>query len=134
MKLYHFCRDWFIPGQQPKGASRVDIPNSPSELCAWLNHRRVPIAMPLPQPEPSLDDLYNITVEHPPVAPAPHSGHCPGCASKDPAALERGAQALAAGANANAIAERIMELNGFELGILASAVAERFKQLAASAS
>jgi hypothetical protein len=35
---------WELPGQQPKGASRVDIPSTPVAMVAWLNERRVPIA------------------------------------------------------------------------------------------
>lgn len=46
MKLYHNGKGegWQIPGQQDKGATRVDVPNSPADLCAWLNARRVPAA------------------------------------------------------------------------------------------
>lgn len=42
-KLYHAAGTWQIPGQQDKKAERVDVPNPPAELAAWLNSRRVPI-------------------------------------------------------------------------------------------
>jgi hypothetical protein len=50
MKLYHFAGTWQLPGQQDKGASRVEIPTDASGLCHWLNERRVRIAMPLQEP------------------------------------------------------------------------------------
>jgi hypothetical protein len=42
-KLYHNgqLEGWQIPGAQDKRAKRIDIPSSPPELAAWLNHRRV---------------------------------------------------------------------------------------------
>lgn len=41
-KLYHNgqLEGWQIPGEQDKGAERIDVPSSPAELAAWLNHRR----------------------------------------------------------------------------------------------
>jgi hypothetical protein len=43
MKLYHngTTEGWQIPGQQDKKAERIDVPSSPADLAAWLNHRRV---------------------------------------------------------------------------------------------
>jgi hypothetical protein len=43
MKLYHNgqLEGWQIPGKQDKRADRFDVPSSPAELAAWLNHRRV---------------------------------------------------------------------------------------------
>lgn len=45
-KLYFLAageaRGWQVPGQQGKGAQRVDVPNSPEALAAWLNERHVP--------------------------------------------------------------------------------------------
>jgi hypothetical protein len=32
---------WQVPGQQDKGAERIDVPSAPADLAAWLNHRRV---------------------------------------------------------------------------------------------
>lgn len=52
MKLYYWLRDWQLPGQQHKSADRVEVPTTPAGLCAWLNERRVPIAMPLTEPPP----------------------------------------------------------------------------------
>jgi hypothetical protein len=41
-KLYHHAGSWQLPGQQDRQAKRVDVPNVPAELAAWLNARRVP--------------------------------------------------------------------------------------------
>lgn len=42
-KLYHDAGEgWQIPGQQSKAAERIDVPNPPAELAAWLNARQVP--------------------------------------------------------------------------------------------
>jgi len=41
-KLYHGPEGWQVPGQQGAGAERVDVPNSPAELAAWLNDRGTP--------------------------------------------------------------------------------------------
>jgi hypothetical protein len=42
-KLYHNgqLEGWQTPGKQDKHAARIDVPSSPEELAAWLNHRRV---------------------------------------------------------------------------------------------
>jgi hypothetical protein len=42
-KLYHHQSAWQIPGQQDRKATRVDVPNAPAALAAWLNSRRVPL-------------------------------------------------------------------------------------------
>lgn len=47
MKLYHNGSAWQLPGQQDKAAKRADVPNSPADLAAWLNDRRVPVTPPL---------------------------------------------------------------------------------------
>lgn len=40
-KLYSNGALWQVPGRQDKTAERIDIPNSPDQLAAWLNDRRV---------------------------------------------------------------------------------------------
>jgi hypothetical protein len=47
-KLYHGPegQGWQIPGQQERKAARVDVPNGPAELAAWLNERRVTAELP----------------------------------------------------------------------------------------
>lgn len=41
-KLYHAAEGWQVPGRQAKRATRVDVPNAPDDLAAWLNDRAVP--------------------------------------------------------------------------------------------
>lgn len=54
MKLYYWLGQWQLPGQQDKGADKVDVPTDAAGLCAWLNERKVPICLPLnPPPEPA---------------------------------------------------------------------------------
>ena len=43
-KLYNENDQWVVPGQQGNRSIRHDVPSIPSELCAWLNERRVPSA------------------------------------------------------------------------------------------
>lgn len=40
-KLYFSEGGWSVPGKQPEGASRIDVPNSPEALAAWLDERQV---------------------------------------------------------------------------------------------
>lgn len=41
-KLYHHAGSWQLPGKQDKHAERIDVPNQPEQLAAWLNERQVP--------------------------------------------------------------------------------------------
>jgi hypothetical protein len=58
LKLYFHLRDWQLPGQQDKGASKVEIPTDAAGLCAWLNERRVPISLSLADPDKSAEQAY----------------------------------------------------------------------------
>ncbi|MGE0178954.1 MAG: hypothetical protein AB7O91_03935 [Sphingomonas sp.] len=57
-KLYHDAGAWVVPGEQGRGAERVDVPGSPAELAAWLNDRDVqPVAAaPAEAPEAADDE------------------------------------------------------------------------------
>lgn len=92
-----------------------EVPTDKAGLMAYIN-------------DLMMDSASILTDAVTPVAKP--AEQCRSCASRDPVALERGAKALAAGANGNAIAERIMELDGFELGLVLQAVPTRLKQLA----
>lgn len=80
MKLYFHVGRWELPGQQSKGAERVDIPNNPAALCAWLNERRVPIVMPLHSPP---------AAESRPAAPVPAAPSCATAADLEDFVLNR---------------------------------------------
>ena len=41
-KLYNENDQWVVPGKQGSHSIRQDVPSVPSDLCAWLNERRVP--------------------------------------------------------------------------------------------
>lgn len=132
-KLYHGNGAWQVPGQQEKGAERVDVPSSPAELAAWLNDRgvnpnmrRMPLAMP-----PAID----LREDAPPEAPAPIAGNglapgkCPNCHR-----TQDEAKRLAAEADASAVQivleERILEeTNPARLAALAGAVIQRIQEL-----
>lgn len=71
MKLYYWLNDWQLPGQQHKGAGRVEIPTDAAGLCAWLNARKVPICLPLnPPPAPAEPAAPEPIQLRPPVAAA----------------------------------------------------------------
>ncbi len=52
---------WTVPGQQSRSALRVDVPNGPAELAAWLNARCVP--------EGDAGGRYDLPEQPPTVAP-----------------------------------------------------------------
>ncbi len=129
-KLYFHLRDWIVPGQQPKGASRVDIPSNPVELAAWLNHRRVPIAMPLTEPtrcEPVTVDEIEVEAEAAQLAGAtdpignPH--RCAKCRSLL-SATEAGAGSSAASLDLTAIETWLDEAPRWAIDRLAEQIAE----------
>lgn len=87
-KLYYVPREgWTVPGKQPKGAIRVDPPNNPEELAAWLNVRAVgpnPAgAAPLladPMDAEGTADLPERRDRGDAAGDKPqHPGHCPRC-------------------------------------------------------
>jgi hypothetical protein len=73
---------WQIPGQQDRKAERIDIPNTPIELCAWLNERGVraepgrPIGFQSP-------NLLNIDQPLTPAQPKPESYGAKACRFED---------------------------------------------------
>lgn len=84
MKLYYWLRDWQLPGQQHKGASKVEIPTDAAGLCAWLNERNVPINLPLNPPPERPIPVSCIDQAH--IAPDPKPAPAP--AAPQPSSFE----------------------------------------------
>ena len=87
-KLYHGADGtWQVPGQQDKKAARVDVPNPPAELAAWLNERRVSLTglagepMATPFDDMSEEEIAGLCVEFIEAGPtdADRRNRCPEC-------------------------------------------------------
>lgn len=90
MKLYHWLGRWQLPGQQDKGASRIDIPNTPAEMAAWLNERRVPICLAQADPHASAVQYYGFDPTQPGSGdPAPRETEKPPVPCESPALISR---------------------------------------------
>lgn len=138
-KLYHEAESWIVPGKQGRKAERHDVPNSPDELAAWLNSRRVPTS-----PDRFYGDVADSRnlepVSPPPEGPAsePHPGlsehaearrmamgRCPRCNS-----TPRGAHLLLKGEEKDAIVEFIEQADElWMIEAIALAVRDRVKAL-----
>lgn len=121
-KLYHGAGGWQVPGQQDKDAQRVDVPNPPELLAAWLNERGVQADGTIPDHEvvPT-----GSTFDTPPA-----SDPCPKC-KMTPRHAKTIAQHRLRSADTEAKERWILEeADPWTLGRLAGAVAMRFRDLA----
>lgn len=106
-----------------KGWERLEIPDDKAGLLAFINAERgrgTAPALPLiDAPAPAAE---------PAPAPAASAERCPACARTPKAAA-----AIALGMETDAIAERILESDGWALAKLLGACVERFTELRAAA-
>jgi hypothetical protein len=142
MKLYHNgqLEGWQVPGKQDKRAERIDVPSSPAELAAWLNHRRVGptgIAARLEELEGTpgrreemLGELLDGTAEsdEPQLASAPSGprvpGFCDACGRSAAGALK-----LSQGRDVDTVVAWVMEAESWQLTRIAEAINEHAAEL-----
>jgi hypothetical protein len=123
-KLYHDKGAWVIPGNQERGAERVDVPSAPQALADWLNYRRVPpIAVPT-QPAPS-----------PPAPAAAAPPNTPPTVGGEPPneRKQRAAELLAMGDDADAIAAWILGAAPWQIERLFGTIGARVSELVGGA-
>jgi hypothetical protein len=122
-KLYHNGEPegWQIPGAQDRKAERIDVPNPPAELAAWLNERDVSPRVPAPNSThagefddaPSVAELLDAADraerERGPKVP----GKCDACGRSAAGALK-----LARGNDLDALAEWLEGIDIDELWVM----------------
>jgi hypothetical protein len=137
-KLYHdTVEGWQVPGQQAKTATRIDVPNAPVELAAWLNarvHIVEPIAELLGEDFDRSDPVGE--APPPPIATSPVAGdpsRCAACKARTIVATEAGAGKLAIARELDQVTAWIAELPElWALQRVAEALKDRTGQFSAA--
>lgn len=132
-KLYYQKGAWEIPGQQDRHATRVDVPNSPAELAAWLNARNVQAitgdvaelarerdlqrSIDVEADQRHHEDPLGLELERPRSSRVP--GFCDACGQSSAGKLK-----LSQGADVETVAAWMMGAEGWQLRRIAETLAE----------
>lgn len=132
MKLYyahHAIGLWQLPGQQEKGATRVDLPDRAPELAVWLNERQVPLHFHEPR-APQLSSEPQLADQAEGAQPATgNPARCRICRSQL-SATEAGAEKSAVSADLDRIVDWITAAPDWALNQLTEAVLNRGREIA----